>query len=173
MVELSPEEIVRARNSSVGFRKLYDHYSPVLWRIILRTVDNDRVLAEDILQDLFVSVHRSLHKFKGESALSTWLYQIAWRMAVKARLRRSKRKSREISVEFDLAYHPEDFEQTVELVLNSLSEEERFLLVSREIDGFQFEELAVITGQSSGALRTAVSRLKEKIRTQWKGELYE
>ena len=173
MVELSPEEMVRARNSSAGFRKLYDHYAPVLWRIILRTVDNDRVLAEEILQDLFVAVHRSLPKFKGESALSTWLYRIAWRMAVKARIRRSKRKAWEIALDVDSAVQSDDFEQTVESVLGSLTAEERFLLVSREVDGFQFEELAQITGQTSGSLRTAVSRLKEKIRTQWKGELYE
>jgi RNA polymerase sigma-70 factor (ECF subfamily) len=55
----------------------------------------------------------------------------------------------------------------VEKILASLSTEERFLLVSREIDGIPFDELAEITGKTSGALRVEISRLKQKIKERF------
>ena len=52
---------------------------------------------------------------------------------------------------------------TAAKILADLPEEDRFLLVSREVEGLSFDEIAEITGKSSAALRTRMSRIKHKI----------
>ena len=49
-------------------------------------------------------------------------------------------------------------------ILSALEPQERFLLIAREVEGMSFEELAESTGIAAGALRTRLSRLKQRIR---------
>jgi DNA-directed RNA polymerase specialized sigma24 family protein len=58
----------------------------------------------------------------------------------------------------------------VENILNKLSPEERFLLVSREVEEVPFEELSIITKKSSSSLRTKLSRIKERLRKELDNE---
>ena len=59
-----------------------------------------------------------------------------------------------------------EVQQQIEAILESLSKEDRFLLTAREVDGFSYEDLASVTGESEGSLRTRLSRLKSNIRKQ-------
>lgn len=167
MEELPNSEIKSAVRDDGKFRLLYDHYSPYVWRVVFRTVQGDADLAQQVLQSVFISVHRNLRKFRYKSAFSTWLYQIAWRECLYQLKKRKNESHRftEIS-ENDLPPGEDDgsAKEQVERLLEQLSQEERFLLVSKEIDGFSFDELAEITGRKSGALRTALSRIKQKMR---------
>jgi DNA-directed RNA polymerase specialized sigma24 family protein len=52
-------------------------------------------------------------------------------------------------------------------ILSQLTPQERFLLIAREIDDLSFEEISSITSESSGALRTKLSRLKDRIRERF------
>jgi len=50
--------------------------------------------------------------------------------------------------------------EAVKMVLDSLTPDERFVLMAREVDGMSFDDIAIVTGKSSGALRTALHRIK-------------
>lgn len=63
-------------NESAGFRALVDKYQLLVVNTCYGFVHN-REDAEDIAQEVFIEVHRSLHKFRKESKLSTWLYRIS------------------------------------------------------------------------------------------------
>jgi RNA polymerase sigma-70 factor, ECF subfamily len=171
MDELASKKIRAAVEDDKAFRLLYDYYSPFVWRVIYRMVHGDSQLAEQILQSVFITVHKSLKKFKFKSAFSTWVYQITWREALH-QLKKKKREREQIVPFVEDFMGTEDKTVASELndLLTKLSETERFLLVSRELDGFSFEELAKITGKQSGSLRTAVSRIKEKLREVYRGE---
>ncbi len=171
MDELSSKEIRAAVNDDKAFRLLYDFYSPFVWRVIFRMVHGDSLLAEQIMQSVFITVHRSLKKFQYKSAFSTWVYQITWREAL-ALLKKNKRENEKNVPLNDDLMSSDNKGDTSELgsLLAKLSETERFILVSRELDGFSFDELAKITGKRSGSLRTAVSRIKEKLREVYRGE---
>ncbi len=167
MKELSPNVIKSAKENKQSFRILYDYYAPYIWRIIFRTVHGRRGLAEQVLQTVFIIVHRKIGRFRFESSFSTWLYQIAWRECIHALKKEKRYRDRRAPLREELTAAEEDDSSAGEelnQLLETLTEDERFLLVSREIDGFSFEELAVITGKKNGALRTAVSRIKQKIR---------
>ncbi len=63
-------------NNPSGFKTLVDNYQLMVVNTCYGFVHN-REDAEDIAQEVFIEVHRSLHKFKKESKLSTWLYRIS------------------------------------------------------------------------------------------------
>jgi RNA polymerase sigma-70 factor (ECF subfamily) len=64
---------------------------------------------------------------------------------------------------FENESHSEDM---IQQLLAPLSPFERYIITAREVEDIPFEELAEITGKRSGSLRTAVHRIKEKIRKE-------
>jgi len=171
MNELNTISIHKAkRGDQKAFKELYDHYLPFVWNIIYRTAGNDMNAAHDIIQEIFTNVYKALPKFKGNSALSTWIYRIAYN-GVAAYYSKQKRfypvhQSRESQNPHGQtdAY---EIKEMVSMVLGSLSAEERFLLTAREVNGLSFEEMAQITGKNEGALRTQLHRLKSDIRRRF------
>lgn len=67
--------------------EVYDRHVALVWRT-LRALGVDEAALDDAVQDVFIVVHRRLADFEGRSALSTWLYGIARRVASQYRRRR-------------------------------------------------------------------------------------
>lgn len=74
------------------FQKLYDSHQPRIRRYLTRIVGPDE--AEDLTQDVFLKVLQGLSSFKGQAAVSTWLYRIATNAARDRLRRRSFRQAR-------------------------------------------------------------------------------
>lgn len=158
-----------------AFKKLYDLYAPFLWKILFPMSGRNMETARELMQDTFVRINDTLKQFKGNSALSTWLYRIAYTTAMM--YYRKNRHSRQFTTITGREPGPDradtfDNKQIVHKILSQLSPDERFLLVAREVDGISFDELATITGDSSGALRTRIHRLKETVRSMFPQERY-
>jgi len=161
-----------ARGDKAAFNRLYAHYSPFVWRLCWRSSNGDRGCAGELAQNTFVKAHRYLRGFEKGSALSTWLYKIAYSCINEHFAKAARHNSRYAA--FDEEYMgatpphtPYEEEQFVAEILKPLSETERFLLTAREVDGLSYEELALITGDAAGALRTRLSRLKSDIRKRF------
>ena len=155
-----------AKRDASAFRRIYDYYAGFVWKVIFRTVNGDKEAAREIVQETFIRVYTSLKSFAFKSALSTWIYRIAFNAA---NTYMAKVKHRISAVDVETVSHSTtanayENEEMVKKVLSVLSPEERFLLTSREVEGIPFEELAAIMGRSSESLRTQVSRMKEKLR---------
>jgi RNA polymerase sigma-70 factor, ECF subfamily len=69
-----------ASYTELDFEKIYDDFHPKIFRYLCRFAGDSE--AEDLTQEVFVKVSRSLKTFKGESQLSTWLYRIATNTAI-------------------------------------------------------------------------------------------
>lgn len=170
MVDIDRVTLEKAtRGDERAFRRLYDHYAPFVWRIVYRTAGSDRAAAEEIVQDTFVRVNGSLKKFNAASSLGTWIYRIAFNTAQSYLAAQARLRSKTVPFSDDLAEkrYPADAYDSrdlVEKILSELSPEERFLLITKEIDCLTFEEIAEITGKSQESLRTRVFRIKEKIK---------
>lgn len=67
--------------------EVYDQHAAMVWRT-LRALGVDEAAVDDAVQDVFLVVHRRLADFEGRSALSTWIYGIARRVASQYRRRR-------------------------------------------------------------------------------------
>ena len=69
--------VERCRRGDLGaFEEVYRTHSGRLYGLVLRMVGNPSD-AEDLLQEIFLSAHRKLEGFRGDSALGTWLYRLA------------------------------------------------------------------------------------------------
>src|SRR4051794_9131095 len=86
------ELVERCRLGDTGaWRQLYDRHAPSVQRFI-SALGIPREEREDAAQDVFLAVYRSLGRFRGEAQLSTWIYRIASRHAVRLGRRRRVRE---------------------------------------------------------------------------------
>jgi RNA polymerase sigma-70 factor (ECF subfamily) len=135
--------------------------------------------AEEVTQDAFIRAHRGLATFRGDSAFSTWLYQIATNLARNRywywwRRRRDKSVSIDapLGAENDLTLadvipaeveSPDDITVTQEFVdriggaMERLSAKHREILVLRNVKNLSYEEIAVILGISVGTVKSRIA----------------
>ena len=169
MVDIDRVTVEQAKKGDKSaFRRLYDHYAPFVWRIVYRTAGSDKELAQEVVQETFINIHRSLRHFSHGSSPGTWIYRIALNTA-RSHLQKRARLWK-TTVDYNDEVHGSgvdadgyDGEELVEKILELFSVEDRFIIVAREIDGMSFEEIASITGKSPEALRVRMFRLKERI----------
>lgn len=144
--------------------------------------------AEEVTQDAFIRAHRGLVNFRGDSAFSTWLYQIATNLA-RNRYWYWWRRKRDKSVSFDAPVSsendmtladvipadvesPDDISVTTEFVdrigqgMEKLSAKHREILVLRNIKNLSYEEIAGILGISVGTVKSRIARARESLRAK-------
>ncbi len=167
--------------SEDAFRFLVDSFKDKVFNTCLSFVQN-RHDAEDLTQDVFIEVHKSIEKFRRESSLSTWIYKIAINKSLEHR-RKQKRKKRfgylieltgfgksaeaDESVTFD---HPgielENKERGKILfeAINELSENQRAAFILCEIEGLSYKEIASILDSSLSSVESLIFRAKQNLK---------
>lgn len=142
--------------------------------------------AEEVTQDAFVRAHRGLANFRGDSAFSTWLYQIATNLA------RNKywywwRRKRDKSISFDQPLSedasmtlsdvfpsevdtPKDdaiaqeFVERVAECMQMLNAKHREILILRNVQNLSYEEIAAVLNISVGTVKSRIARAREGLR---------
>jgi RNA polymerase sigma-70 factor (ECF subfamily) len=135
-----------------AWRTLYERYSPSVHRFIsaLGIPIEER---EDAAQDVFMAVYRSLARFRGEAQLSTWIYRIAARHAVRMGRRRRVREFLSVLAlrEPPPPAAPDPSERASHLhmldrMLSRLNPKKRTVFVLFEIEGLKVDEIARVVG---------------------------
>jgi RNA polymerase sigma-70 factor (ECF subfamily) len=178
----TPEGAVVQRaqaGDETAFREIVERYQAKVFSIIHGIV-RQRNDVEDIAQQVFAKVYLSLRNFDFRSSLITWIYKITVNECFDY-LR--KRKVRRLVYESDLS---EDEVRRVEntdpaeerqisadaslaqrdyvlKLLTRVSEEERMLLVLKEVEGYSVEELAVRTGMNENTVKVKLFRARQKL----------
>jgi RNA polymerase sigma-70 factor (ECF subfamily) len=162
-----------------AFREIVERYQSKVFSIIHGIV-RQRNDIEDIAQQVFAKVYLSLRSFDFRSSLITWIYKITVNECFDY-LR--KRKVRRLVYESDLSEEEvrrvENTDPAIErqisadsslaqrdYVLNLLtrvSEEERNLLILKEVEGFSVEELAAQTGMNENTVKVKLFRARQKL----------
>ena len=137
--------------------------------------------AEDIAQEVFIQVFRSIQNFKGESLLSTWIYRITVTKSLD-HLRSKKRKKRfgfinSLFGENNLpVYEPEDFTHPGVLqenkedaailfkIIDQLPENQRTAFVLNKVEELSYREIATILNTSESAVDSLLQRAKKNLR---------
>jgi RNA polymerase sigma-70 factor, ECF subfamily len=163
----SPQLLQRCQ---VGEREalgeFYRLYRPEVVRNLHRVLGPGRGDLEDVLQDVFIEVFRSIGRFRGDSKLSTWLYRVCVNVALQ-RLRKRKRLSEvphdsigENVPESTNNHTPEgDLDaqrrlKAVYTILDRLSPKKRVVFILHEIEGREPKEIADIVGAPVLTVRT-------------------
>jgi RNA polymerase sigma-70 factor (ECF subfamily) len=142
--------------------------------------------AEEVTQDAFIRAHRGLANFRGDSAFSTWLYQIATNLA-RNRYWYWWRRKRDRTVSFDQpvgedndtplsevfageSVKPDEETSTHELVdriavgMEKLSTRHREILILRNVKNLSYEEISQILGISVGTVKSRIARARDSLR---------
>ena len=152
--------------------ELVDRYKNQVFAFIVRMV-NDYTAAEDIFQETWIKVIRSINKFRGESKLSTWLFQIALNQSRDA----MRKKSRHVHVPLDeienLAGKPHiDVEQMasadqVRKIIAELPGKMREVIVLKYYHDLSDLEIANVTGCPEGTVKSRLHRASKILRKKW------
>jgi RNA polymerase sigma-70 factor (ECF subfamily) len=143
--------------------ELFRQYGGFVWRV-LRRLGVPEEDADDIAQEVFVTVHRKLPSFEGRSSVRTWLYGIAVRVASDYRKRARTRREAPTKVETRPAIEPTQEDHVAEgqaralldQILDELDEAKRAVFVLYEIEGLPMADVATAVGCP---VQTAYSRL--------------
>jgi RNA polymerase sigma-70 factor (ECF subfamily) len=157
-----------------AFGLLVQKYQNRLFNGLVQIIQN-HAEAEDLTQETFVLAFTKLTSFQGNSAFYTWLYRIAYNLAI-TRIRRRKvnvslDSQREAGIDYaskncSPSERLEQNEQVnlVRTALNQLSEEHRTILILREMEEMDYDALSEILDLPIGTVRSRLHRAREQLR---------
>jgi RNA polymerase sigma-70 factor (ECF subfamily) len=160
------------QGSEAAFGVLIQRYQPRLYKVALG-ITGDPEESQDVLQDVFLKVHQSIGKFKGQSKLSTWLHRITvnhclnWKRRWKRRFRwHHQPLERDEGGDYpelgsddylpETLYREKELQHRFRKQLDRLPEQARAVFVLKELEGLSYEEIAAILNIKKG---TVSSRL--------------
>ena len=166
--------VERCRNGELGaFEELYRQQSGRLFSLAVRMLGN-QADAEDQLQEIFLSAHRKLESFRGESALGTWLYRLAMNQLldyVRSRAARSGQLTDgldDATVLADAGGHrlaDRAIERIdLERALAELPEGCRAAFLLHDVEGFEHKEVSAVLGIAEGTSKSQVHKARLRLR---------
>ena len=163
-----------------AFETLVREHQTRVYNLALRMTGSEED-AQDIAQETFLKAWRTMGKYRGECSLGSWLYRIASNLSIDL-LRKNKRQQREkiVSLEDngedgrtlelpDLREEPqtilerEENRRAVWACLEKLPEEQRLILVLRDVNGLSYEEIGASMGLEMGTVKSRIFRAREKL----------
>ncbi len=172
-----------AAGDEVACTELVDEHQRMVFHLAMHLLgDHDEAL--DLSQEVFLNVFRTIGRFRGQSALRTWIYRIVINQARnRQRWWRRRHRAEQVSLEermerngdlppaSDLAQPDRMFGQK-ELAtriwdaLGRLPFDQRSVMVLREIDGLSYDEIAFSLGVAVGTVKSRLTRAREALRFQ-------
>lgn len=181
--EVSDEDLVRRFRE--GDRHAFSHivrrYQDRVYGLCLRWL-GDKALAEEVAQDVFIALYKSMDRFRGEAAFSTWVYRIAVNHCKNKRLYRQRRAwdrheplegtprddgpERQIpapTADTDDRTFREEASDLVRNALESLGEEHRQVVILRDIEDMDYEEIAETLELPRGTVKSRLHRARAEL----------
>jgi RNA polymerase sigma-70 factor (ECF subfamily) len=156
------------RNEPGAFEQLYRDHAGRVYNLTCR-LSGSVADGEDLAQEVFVQIFRKLDSFKGEAALSTWIYRLATNLCLDHLRRRSTTWNR--SEPFDEAIAPvrttaplRAERVDLERAIARLSPGYRAAFVLHDVEGFNHHEIATILGIAEGTSKSQVHKARLKLR---------
>ena len=165
--------IIRCRKGDrLAQEELYKRYYKAMYNTSLRMLNN-KIEAEDVMQESFLTAFLKIHKFRGEMSFGTWLKRIVINKTIDV-LRSRKMKFEELDEHTDNKVGDEEegislADDTTLLVekirngLKNLPEGFRVVLSLALFEGYDHEEIAMILGISESTSRSQLARAKKKL----------
>jgi RNA polymerase sigma-70 factor, ECF subfamily len=171
-----------------AFYEIVSRYQTPIFNLLYR-MTGVREEAEDLAQEVFLTVFNKIELFRGESPLATWIYRIAYNLCQNRRKYLGRRHDRDRQVFDESAERsmvpsgtmstssrvsrPDEMaegletERFVQDAIGALDEEHRVILVLRDIQNMSYEEISEITGLPAGTVKSRLHRarmsLKERL----------
>lgn len=157
------------RNSSqfeLGFSALVNKYKePLYWHIRRMVLIHED--ADDVLQNVFIKVYKSVSKFREEAKLYTWLYRIATNESLSF-LRKRKFKHSDVDsltdrLTVDPYFNGDNIQLALKEAIETLPPKQKQVFVMRYYDEIAYKDLAEILESSIGSLKASYHHASKKI----------
>ena len=152
-------------------------------QLAVNLLGGDRDEALDLSQEVFLRVFRTLHRFRGQSSLRTWIYRIAVNQARnRHRFWRRRHRADQVSLDQHIAAHGDflgarddtpdrllaqkELAERLQRALDHLPFDWRTTIVLREIDGLSYEEIAFSLGVAVGTVKSRLTRARQALRLE-------
>jgi len=186
--DLQLVERVRTGDAA-ALETLMDRYASRIYRLA-HGITRNEADAEEVVQDVFLTVFRKIHSFEGRAALGSWIYRVATNTALVKR--RGKRAEIEVSLDSQLpsflsdghragdpAFILADWSRTPETdllsretreilhrAIDALPDRYRTVLVLRDVEGLSNEEVVEVVGESLAAVKSRLHRARMVLREE-------
>ena len=177
-------EIVRRvlEGDADAFGAIVDEYQKNVYNLALRMTGNPED-AQDMSQEAFIKAFNSLASFRGDSKLSVWLYRIVSNVCLDFLRSRKRRQTVSLNMDDgeggtaeleipDLSAMPEEelnrrlTREAVRKGLLSLPEDQREILLLREIEGLSYDEIAQALELEAGTVKSRIFRARKRLCAQ-------
>ena len=166
-----------------AFSELVDRHQHRVYSLCFRWMGNQQA-AEEVAQDVFVSLFRALGRFRGEAKFSTWLYRITVNHCKNKRLYQDRRAhSKHDSMDAQQEDGPirelvspdrgadskalqSDAERMLQSGLSALDEEHRQIILMRDLEDMSYEEIASVLELPKGTVKSRLHRARTELARQ-------
>jgi RNA polymerase sigma-70 factor, ECF subfamily len=169
-----------AARDEIACAELVSEHQRMVVQLAVNLLD-DRDEALDVSQEVFLRVFRTIHRFRGQSSLRTWIYRIAVNQARnRHRFWRRRRRADQVSLEDHVSLHGElvstrqatperelaqkELGDRLQRALNNLPFDQRTAIVLREVDGLSYDEIAFSLGVAIGTVKSRLTRARQALR---------
>jgi RNA polymerase sigma-70 factor, ECF subfamily len=165
-----------------AFRELLELHRDRVYNITFRMLGN-RAEAEDVAQEVFITVFKTIESFREESKFSTWLYRVAvnhCKNRIKYLARRHDRDRDELdetsqatngainsgprTPQPDRALEGVQMEVILQKAIEGLDDDHRIVVVLRDVEDLSIEEICEITGLPDGTVKSRLHRARLALR---------
>jgi len=142
----------------------------------------------DITQEVFLTLFRKIHNFRGDCSLKTWLYRVTLNQAANRNRwwrRRFRNQTESISLKLkddgpvtpdpvsdspwpDRVLYAEEIQRALQLALEDLPFDQRAAVVLRDVQGLSYEEIAEVVGAEIGTVKSRIARGRERLKDRLK-----
>lgn len=161
----------------VAFEALVRIYQNKIYALALRMTEN-REDAFDVAQEAVLKLYRGLSAFREKSSFATWVYSVTRNAALD--FLRKKKSSVSLEELREQGVEPcgqEDDPESqvlkdekicaVTAAINALPEQQKTVLILRDIEGYSYEEIAIIIGTTRGTVKSRLFRAREQVRKKY------
>jgi len=174
----TPELVERARRGDlVAFRELFHRHRPDVSRLVFRLMGRTADL-EDITQDVFLQVYRSLPDFRGDAKFSTWLHRVTVNVVLMARRSARSRPSlvfEEPEISDTELLPDEDAARRERLrafarCIDKLAEKKRTVFLLHDVEGVAAAEVATMVAAPVLTVRTRLFYARKELAEHMRDE---
>jgi RNA polymerase sigma-70 factor, ECF subfamily len=172
-------------DQSLSYTEIYNNYSAKILRYLNSTFSIED--SEDLLQEIFIKVYKSLNSFRNESSVNTWIYKIATN-AVIDKLKSNSYKfskaqdelnskelhydNRHLMKTFDIQIEKAEMYDCIRQFIKELTEKNRTVFILSQYEGLTNAEISEILQISIDSVKIRLHRAKETLKTSIKNNCH-
>ncbi len=182
---MTDEELVQKSitGDPLAFEQIVHKYEKLVYSICYRMF-NDSQDAMDYTQETFIKVYKNMEKAIGKGSFKSWICTIATNTCLDELRKRNKKQTISLDEGFDDDNHPKyivpdkaptpleeilisEDSQALKDAINVLSDENKSIIILRDIEGLSYDEIAEALNLTLGTVKSRISRARKKLQTNY------